>query len=267
MFCGNSTPSNCNLTVNTFTAEEISTFQFGVAHFKVGPNRQLFIVPNLGNGGFNHLSQSGDVGIFFSDGLAGGAQNQDAGLVLGPWTGGWAKGIRIAANGKVGIGIAIPQADLDVDGDMHTEGNVHMEGDVQIGQKLAIGMPPSGNAASLHIQGDLKIADANGDNQFEVDQAGVVHCREVEVNTIPIPDYVFDSDYRLMPLSDLRTYIDENSHLPGIKSAKEYEEKGSIALTELSVKLLEKVEELTLYTLQLEEKIQKLEQQVQTTKP
>jgi hypothetical protein len=113
----------------------------------------------------------------------------------------------------------------------------------------------------------MKIADANGDNQVEIDQAGVIHCREVEVNTIPIPDYVFEPGYDLMPLSELRTYIHTNSHLPGIKSAKEYEEKGSIALTELSVKLLEKVEELTLYTLQLEAKIQQLQQQVQTKKP
>jgi hypothetical protein len=140
-----------NLDAQNLTIEAPAAHAFGVAHFKAGPDRQLFVAPNLGNGSFNHLSQAGDLGLFFSDGLASGNQNQGAGLVLAPWTGGWARGIRIDADGKVGIGTAAPQAELDVDGDMHTEGNVHMEGDVQIGQKLAIGMPPSGNTATIFL--------------------------------------------------------------------------------------------------------------------
>jgi hypothetical protein len=110
-----------NLDAQNLTIEAPAAHAFGVAHFKAGPDRQLFVAPNLGSGSFNHLSQAGDLGVIFSDGLASGNQNQSAGLVLAPWTGGWARGIRIDADGKVGIGTATPQAELDVEGDVRVE--------------------------------------------------------------------------------------------------------------------------------------------------
>ncbi len=245
MFCGNSTPSNCNLTVNTFTAEEISTFQFGVAHFKVGPNRQLFVVPNLGNGGFNYLSQTGDMGLIFSDGLASGLKNQSAGLVLGPWTAGHT-GIRIASDGKVGIGVAQPQKALDVDGSIHVSGN--------------IGIGINNPSASLHILGAFKMRSiSSGLNEFEINDLGEVRCRKINVDTDYIPDYVFAPDYPLLSLEELKIYIETHRHLPGIKSEARYMEEGSVDVGELQLNLLEKVEELTLYVIALQEKIEQLE--------
>lgn len=64
------------------------------------------------------------------------------------------------------------------------------------------------------------------------------------------PDYVFAPDYSLMPLSDLHSFIDENGHLPGVPTAGEVERRGGVNMSELQLKLLEKVEELTLYTLE-----------------
>lgn len=72
-------------------------------------------------------------------------------------------------------------------------------------------------------------------------------------------DYVFAPDYSLMDLSELRTYVAQNRHLPGVPSAEEVVNKG-LDLGKMDAKLLEKVEELTLYILELESRLAKLEQ-------
>lgn len=70
-----------------------------------------------------------------------------------------------------------------------------------------------------------------------------------------IPDYVFKENYNLMPLENLKLFVKEKKHLPNIKSEQEYNNAGSIDLTELNLKLLEKVEELTLYVIDLQEQL------------
>jgi len=68
------------------------------------------------------------------------------------------------------------------------------------------------------------------------------------------PDYVFASNYELKDLEEVKNFINQNGHLPNIPSAKEVEEEG-IMLGEMNAKLLEKIEELTLYTIDQESKI------------
>lgn len=63
------------------------------------------------------------------------------------------------------------------------------------------------------------------------------------------PDYVFEKDYKLISLSDLEAFIQENKHLPEIPSEKEVKSDG-ISVGEMNAKLLQKVEELTLYLIQ-----------------
>ena len=77
------------------------------------------------------------------------------------------------------------------------------------------------------------------------------------------PDYVFGEDYELMSLKELRQSIKENNHLPGIPSAAEVAENG-ILLGDMQTKLLEKVEELTLYTLHQDEQIEQLQQKLES---
>ena len=98
----------------------------------------------------------------------------------------------------------------------------------------------------------------NGTRTFEVLGNGKVYAREVEVSLSPFPDYVFESEYPLLSLDALRQYIGSNGHLPNVPSAKEVQECG-IGLGELGTKQMEKIEELTLYILQLDERMQKLE--------
>lgn len=83
-------------------------------------------------------------------------------------------------------------------------------------------------------------------------------------------DHVFNNDYNLMPLNEVKTFITTNKHLPNIPSAHEIVTEGGIEQGELNAKLLEKIEELTLHLIQQNEqiiqqnkKIEGLEKQVQ----
>lgn len=71
------------------------------------------------------------------------------------------------------------------------------------------------------------------------------------------PDYVFKSDYSLPSLAEVETFIEQKGHLPNIPSAIEVKNANGILLGEMNVKLLQKVEELTLYTIQQEKQLQK----------
>lgn len=79
--------------------------------------------------------------------------------------------------------------------------------------------------------------------------------------TLNVPDYVFEEDYHLMSLDELQAYLDQKKHLPGVPSAAEIKAEG-LNLSEFQMALLEKIEELTLYTLAQQERLEALEQQV-----
>jgi hypothetical protein len=87
------------------------------------------------------------------------------------------------------------------------------------------------------------------------------------------PDFVFKDNYPLMPLNDLNKFIEKEGHLPNMASAEEVKKAGGVNMTELQIKLLEKVEELTLYTLKQQSmidtqqaRIDTLEQKVKDSK-
>ncbi len=85
---------------------------------------------------------------------------------------------------------------------------------------------------------------------------GKIHTQEVRVDMAGplVPDYVFAPGYDLKPLSEVAQYIKENRHLPEIPSAKEIEANG-LHLAEMNMKLLKKIEELTLYVMEQDKKI------------
>lgn len=76
------------------------------------------------------------------------------------------------------------------------------------------------------------------------------------------PDYVFEQDYKLKPLSEVKQFIAENKHLPNIPPASEIEKSG-VELGDMSKRLIEKIEELTLYILQQQDQIDELKKQIQ----
>jgi hypothetical protein len=111
--------------------------------------------------------------------------------------------------------------------------------------------------AKLHVNGTFIVTDGNTVN-LKVTQAGKIFARDVEVKIGTFPDYVFNESYDLKPIEQVKKYIEDEKHLPNIPSAKEIEANG-IGLGELAKKQMEKIEELTLYIIHLNDRINKLE--------
>ncbi len=87
---------------------------------------------------------------------------------------------------------------------------------------------------------------------------GKIMCEEVRVQLdADWPDYVFGSDYKLMPLADLQNFIIKNKHLPGILPAADVKANG-LELGDTNKRMMEKIEELTLYILELKKEIELL---------
>jgi hypothetical protein len=102
---------------------------------------------------------------------------------------------------------------------------------------------------------------------YKMSVNGKVICTELKVQLLASwPDYVFKPDYKLMNLSELSDFINANGHLPGIPSADEVNNSAGVEVGEMQRLLVEKIEELTLYILKQEEKIQQLQQSVEQLK-
>jgi hypothetical protein len=113
----------------------------------------------------------------------------------------------------------------------------------------------------LDVKGGLYAKYIIADSILHAEQVVVentIRAQELIVETTGA-DFVFADDYQLRPLSEVEAFITENKHLPEIQSAKEMQENG-VSVSELQTKLLQKIEELTLYILQQEERIKALEE-------
>ncbi|MFT4073835.1 MAG: tail fiber protein [Dysgonamonadaceae bacterium] len=105
--------------------------------------------------------------------------------------------------------------------------------------------------------GNVGIGTTTPDQKLTVN--GKIHAQEIIVDlNVPAADYVFSKDYSLMPLHQVETFVKENSHLPEIPSASELKEKG-LSVGEMQNKLLQKIEELTLYVIEQDKRIRALE--------
>ncbi len=116
----------------------------------------------------------------------------------------------------------------------------------------------SGVASVLKLNelgGNVCIGTASGTEKLNV--CGGIKATEIRVES-GWCDYVFDQKYNLRPLSEVAEYISENKHLPNIPAAVEVENSG-LALGEMSRRMMEKIEELTLYMIQQDQQIRVLQ--------
>ncbi|MHC0446352.1 hypothetical protein ACWA1F_13160 [Flavobacterium sp. 3-218] len=111
------------------------------------------------------------------------------------------------------------------------------------------------------INGNVGIGTAKTDSKLTV--AGNIASREVKVTVNAGADFVFEKDYDLPSLDSVDKFIKENKHLPEIASAEEMKKEG-INLSEMNIKLLQKIEEMTLYMIEQNKKIDKLEKKIET---
>lgn len=148
----------------------------------------------------------------------------------------------------------------------------------QVGSTTGIGMIQTGGARGFGIKVNTTSAwNTISDPEFFINTAGHVgigtvdpqsklavngQIRATEVKVlalIDVPDYVFAEDYELRTLKETKEYITENKHLPEIPSAAEIGENG-IDLGDMNMRLLKKIEELTLYQIELMERLESVEE-------
>jgi len=151
----------------------------------------------------------------------------------------------ITQAGMIGIGTTTPTVQL------HTTGGVRFAG-----------------LTNDSTQTRVLVSDANGNLYYRTASSlaatdmlrsslavnGTIHAKELKLSREGWPDYVFDSTYQLSPLKEVEEYIRKNGHLPGIPSATEVSRDG-LSVGENQEALTKKVEELTLYTIELEKKL------------
>jgi len=102
----------------------------------------------------------------------------------------------------------------------------------------------------LVITNDGEVGIGTDDPQSKLAVNGTITAKEVIVTADGWSDFVFENNYKLMPLDKLENHIKKEKSLPGIPTEKEVLENGA-KLGDMQAKLLEKVEELTLYVIEL----------------
>ncbi len=118
------------------------------------------------------------------------------------------------------------------------------------------------NDLIIHSTGDISIGTTDIATGYKVSINGNIACEEVLVQDInDWPDYVFAEGYNLINLNQLEKSIYQNKHLPGLPSAEEVDENG-FTLGEMQRVVLEKVEELTLYTIEQGKQIKELQSRI-----
>lgn len=175
---------------------------------------------------------------------------------------------------KVGIGTANPEAALHVTRNAKiglnlTVGNngsssfIKVNGDLEVGKEakivnnLEVGKNVSiGNNLTIQEQVGIGIEIQEG---YSLAVCGKIRATEVRVNAASEwCDYVFEEDYDLRDLSEVDAFIKKNKHLPEIPSAKVVDKEG-IEISAMMVLMMKKIEELTLYTIEQEKRINQLE--------
>jgi len=108
-------------------------------------------------------------------------------------------------------------------------------------------------AGDLSVDGNLGIKTVSS-SEFPLAVNGKIRAKEVKVES-DWADFVFEDDYKLRSLSELETFIQKNKHLPEIPTEDEVQKEG-ISVGEMNAKLLQKIEELTLYLLEQNQKME-----------
>jgi hypothetical protein len=119
-------------------------------------------------------------------------------------------------------------------------------------------------AGDVYLPGN-SLFDTNGNlgigttptGTYKLQVEGTIGARKIQVKSGTWADFVFQPDYQLAPLSEVATYIKTNQHLPGIPTAEDVKKDG-VDVGEMNKLLLQKVEELTLYMIEMKKEIEQL---------
>jgi hypothetical protein len=177
----------------------------------------------------------------------------------------------VRGSGDVGVGTFSPSARLHVLGDENTgtasalritSGSQNMLIDGNEIDALETGLYLNNNTNLNVIMaqggGNVGIGTTSPDNKLDV--LGIIRANEVIVET-GWADYVFDESFKLKSLNEVEAFIKENKHLPDVPSAKTVQEKGA-HVADLMTKMMQKIEELTLYSIQQQKEIDALKKRL-----
>jgi hypothetical protein len=114
------------------------------------------------------------------------------------------------------------------------------------------------------LNGNIGLNTPSPDPAYRLSVNGKIRAKEIRVET-GWADYVFDKSYELPALADVKTYIDQNHHLPEIPSEQEVAKNG-INLGEMNKLLLKKVEELTLYLIEIKSENEQIKKELKKLK-
>ena len=176
------------------------------------------------------------------------------------------------ASGKLGLGTTTPGALLHLSGSnelLRLDGSNGFLDFMTSGVQKAF-LQSSGNDLKVasnsgnvvlgnNVSGDVLYVVSNGTvgigtsdtKGYKLGVDGNIVCEELKVkNSVNWPDFVFDEKYNLNSIDEMAAFIDQNNHLPGIPSAIEMHENG-VEVGEMQKKLLQKIEELSLYIIDL----------------
>ena len=179
----------------------------------------------------------------------------------------------IADNGNVGVGTTTPGAKLEVTGDVHVYsgntdgGRMIWRGGTNGTQEFRARVAPDGHFAffpgegmpttlALTQNGNVGIGTVYPQAKLAVN--GDLFAKKIKVTLSGWSDYVFEKDYPLPSLAEVEKFIRQNNHLPGVPSAQEVISDGLDVGASQAV-LLKKIEELTLYIIDQNKKIEQLE--------
>lgn len=275
------------LLLKTSSGELVLQNNGNVGIGTTSPNAQLHIV-DTGNSGVTTLQLNNRI-KFRGDGVIDWGASADYGILswntgkalIGGKTGkdlsllaGGGERMIIKTDGNVGIGTSSPSGSISSNqtGLHILNDNVSylsLESTAGSGKKYTMYSSTAGSfvfwdASSstargiIDVDGNWGIGTSTPKSKLAVN--GQIRAKEVKVlaNVNGVPDYVFQPDYDLRTLKETKKYITENKHLPEIPSAAEIGKNG-IDLGDMNMRLLKKIEELTLYQIDLLERLEKLE--------
>lgn len=180
----------------------------------------------------------------------------------------------INLNGNVGIGTSTPTGSLELVKlnsnlvfDLNTNGiskiiSKGWNASIDI-HTFQINGTENFNQLNLNSNGNVGIGTTNPTSKLTV--AGNINSREVKVTVDAGADFVFENGYNLPSLESVDKFIKQNKHLPEIASASEMQKDG-INLSEMNIKLLQKIEELTLYSIDQNKKIEAQAKEIESLK-
>lgn len=135
-------------------------------------------------------------------------------------------------------------------------------GDNVVGSPTSSLWVDAGNDNIYYDKGSVSIGIDYNNIDYSLAVKGKILAESIHVQTYPTwPDFVFANDYDLKKLSEVEAYIKKNGHLPGVPSAKQVEGEG-FNLENMDATLLQKIEELMLYTIEQQKLLQQQKMQI-----